>query len=34
MQVLSVMEQERRFTIGELSERLAISQRTLIKDIQ
>ncbi|OTP25522.1 helix-turn-helix domain-containing protein [Enterococcus mundtii] len=34
MQVLSVMEQERRFTIGELSEQLAISQRTLIKDIQ
>ncbi|MGL9768998.1 hypothetical protein IGK31_003082 [Enterococcus sp. DIV1288f] len=34
MQVLSMMEQEQRFTIGELSERLAISQRTLIKDIQ
>ncbi|MGL9768953.1 HTH domain-containing protein [Enterococcus sp. DIV0806c] len=34
MQVLSMMEQEQRFTIGELSEQLAISQRTLIKDIQ
>ncbi|NBA63741.1 helix-turn-helix domain-containing protein [Enterococcus mundtii] len=34
MQILNVIEREQRFTVVELAERLAISQRTLIKDIQ
>lgn len=34
MRILSIMEREQTFTIVSLSERLTISQRTLIKDIQ
>jgi AraC-like DNA-binding protein len=34
MQILLVMEREHQFTIVDLSERLGISQRTMIKDIQ
>lgn len=34
MQILSIIEREKTFTIVSLSERLTISQRTLIKDIQ
>lgn len=34
MQILSIIERERTFTIVSLSERLTISQRTLIKDVQ
>ena len=34
MRILTILEREQQFTIVELSERLAISQRTMIKDIQ
>lgn len=34
MRILSIIEREQTFTIVSLSERLTISQRTLIKDIQ
>ncbi|MFW8667094.1 helix-turn-helix domain-containing protein [Enterococcus entomosocium] len=34
MRILSILEREQQFTIVELSERLGISQRTMIKDIQ
>ncbi|MEB6088212.1 helix-turn-helix domain-containing protein, partial [Enterococcus casseliflavus] len=34
MRILSIIEREHHFTIVALSERLMISQRTLVKDIQ
>jgi len=34
MRILTILEREQQFTIVELSERLTISQRTMIKDIQ
>ncbi|MFR0814141.1 MAG: HTH domain-containing protein [Enterococcus casseliflavus] len=34
MRVLSIIEREHQFTIVALSDRLMISQRTLVKDIQ
>ncbi|WP_438713304.1 helix-turn-helix domain-containing protein [Enterococcus sp. DIV0806c] len=34
MQILTVIEREKHFTIVELGERLGVSQRTMIKDIQ
>lgn len=34
MRILIILEREQQFTIVELSERLTISQRTIIKDIQ
>lgn len=34
MQILTIIEREQVFKVGVLSERLAISQRTLVKDIR
>lgn len=34
MQILTIIEREQVFKVGILSERLAISQRTLVKDLR